>query len=296
MDTRLLQILNNREQNYPHALEKQFPAVFAKIMSLWDSPEIEALFPELLIKDDSGRDVYPQEVASDILYLSMVHSRLKGLNQLNDPWKRISDAKKQEIEQLGVLFSPQGFFKATELGKRDAITLFLSAGVNVDTVDERLWTPLMVSAFNGDEETANLLIGSGANIHHNDNAGYTPLHWASLNGFSKVAKLLLVKRAGVNSRSKHGWTPLMQAASRGHLSVCLSLFDFGADVNSASADGSTALHKATANGHLPVVKLLLSKNANVKAKHQDGTAALDLAIKYKHQEILTLLSSTQAVP
>ena len=288
MDARLLRILGNREQNYPHALEKQFPRIFSQIMALWDSPEIDALFSDLMVTKRSDRQGFPPDVASDIIYLSMVHTRMKGRNVDGDPWGQVSNKKKHEIEQQGVPFSPQGFIKAAELGKRDVIALFLSAGVNVDTCDDRQWTPLMISSFNGDEAMATLLIKSGANIHHRDSAGYTPLHWSAFNGYSKVVNLLLSKLADVNARSKHGWTPLMQAATRGHLSVCSLLLEHGAEINAASNDGWTSLHKATSNNHLPVVKLLLSKRADPKAKYQDGTTPLDIAIKSKNEQILAL--------
>lgn len=290
MDARLLRILNNREQNYPHALEKQYPRIFGQIMALWDSPEIDALFSELMVTTRSDRQGFPSDVASDIIYLSMVHTRQNGRKNSSDTWGQVSEKIKHEIEQQGVPFTPQGFIKAAELGKRDLIALFLSSGADVDTYDDRLWTPLMISSFNGDEEMATLLIRSGANIHHKDNAGYTPLHWAAFNGFSKVVNLLVSKHAEVNSRSNHGWTPLLQAATRGHLSVSFVLIDNGADVNAVSNDGWTALHKAAANGHLPEVKLLLSKGADFRIKYKDGATALDLALKNKHDQIVALLS------
>jgi uncharacterized protein len=290
MDARLLRILNNREQNYPHALEKQYPRVFGQIMALWDSPEIDALFSELMVTKRSDRQGFPSDVASDIIYLSMVHTRQSGRKQVDDPWGLASEKIKHEIEQQGLPFTPQGFIKAAETGRRDLIALFLSSGANVDTYDDRLWTPLMISSFNGDGEMATLLIKSGANIHHRDGAGYAPLHWAAFNGFSQVVKLLLSKHADVNARSNHGWTPLLQAATRGHLSVSFMLIENGADVNAASNDGWTSMHKAAANNHLPVVKLLLSKGASAKAKYRDGTTALDLAIKNKHEQIVAILS------
>jgi ankyrin repeat protein len=290
MDEKLLRILNNRKQNYPYALEKQFPRVFSQIMSLWDSPEIDDLFTELMVTKRSDRQGFPPDVASDIIYLSMVHTRQSGRKTKDDPWGHVSEKIKAEIQNQGVEYSPQGFIKAAESGKRDVIALFLSAGAEVDTCDERLWTPLMISAFNGDEEMATLLIKSGANIQHRDGAGYCPLHWAAFNGFAKVVKLLLSKHANVNACSNHGWTALMQAATRGHLSVSFLLLENGADVNAASNDGWTALHKACANGHLPEVKLLLSKGADFRKKYKDGTTALDLARKNKHTEIVSLLS------
>lgn len=289
MDQRLLQILNNREQNYPHALEKQFPRVFSKLMELWDEPEIDAYFVDLLVSNRPDRQGFPPEVASDLIYLSMVHARQRERAEV-DPWGHVAQSVQQEIAQQGVPFSAEGFIKAAESGKREAVTLFLKAGFDVDTCDERHWTPLMISAFNGNEEMAELLIRSGADIHHKDVAGYTPLHWAAFNGFSKVVQLLLDKKADVNARSAHGWSALLQAATRGHLSVSLILIEKGADVNAASNDGWTPLHKASANGHLPEVRLLLSKGADPQAKYLDGTTALDLATKNKQEQIIAALT------
>lgn len=288
MDAKLLKILNNREQNYPNSLAQQFPRILEKIIELWDSPEVDAYFTDLLVTKRSDRQGFPADVASDIMYLSMIHARQRG-HQESDVWVTVPEPVRQEIQNQGFMFSPQGFIKAAESGKREVIGLFLGAGADVDTCDERLWTPLMISAFNGNEEVATLLIRSGADVHHSDMAGYTPLHWASFNGFSRVVKLLLDKKVNVNARSKHGWTALLQASTRGHLAVSAMLIERGADVNAASNDGWMPLHKAAANGHFAEVMLLLSKGANAQAKYADGTTAMDLATKNKHDKIVAVL-------
>lgn len=289
MDAKLLQILNNREQNYPHALAEKFPRVLNKIMELWDLPVIDAYFVELMVSSRPDRQGFPKDVASDIIYLSMVHARQRNREEVN-PWGGVSAAIQQEIERQGVPYSPAGMIKAAESGKSSVVALFVSAGVDVDTFDERRWTPLMISSFNGNREMAELLIESGANIQHKDSAGYSPLHWAAFNGYGKVVQLLLDKKAEVNARSNHGWTPLLQAATRGHLAVTSILIERGADVNMASNDGWTPLHKAAANGHLAETSLLLSKGADANAKYGAGPTALELAAKNKHEQIVTLLS------
>jgi len=73
MDERLSKFLNSSEQNYPHALEMQFPRVFEKIMALWDSAEFDAYVADLMTTTRTDRQGFPQQVASDIIYLSMVH-------------------------------------------------------------------------------------------------------------------------------------------------------------------------------------------------------------------------------
>ncbi len=75
MDTRLLKFLNNREQNYPRALEYHFPHILEKIMALWDSSEFDAYLADLMTTSRINRQGFPQEVASDIIYLSVLHDR-----------------------------------------------------------------------------------------------------------------------------------------------------------------------------------------------------------------------------
>ena len=284
-----MQILNNREQNYPYALEKKYPRVFSQVMAFWDSPEIDLLFAELMVTKRSKRQGFPPDVASDLIYLSMVNSRMRSERKIADPWAHVSERHKDEIEKNGVPFTKQGFIKAAESHRTDLVGLFLSSGAHVDTYDERLWTPLMISSFNGDEDMATLLIKNGADVHHRDGAGYSPLHWAAFNGYSKVFKLLLSKGADANAPSNLGWTPLMQAASRGHLLISYLLIDNGANVNAITDDGWTPLHKATENGHYPEVKLLLSKGADKKNMYSNGKTALDIAIKNKDDQIIALL-------
>ena len=292
MDAKLLEILDHREQNYPHALEQQYPRVFKRILDLWDTPEIDACFTDLMFSDRPDRQGFPPEVASDIVYLSMVHARQRdqGSQGEVDPWGHESDAIRHEIELQDVPFSPEGFLKAAEQNKQDVVGLFLRAGVNVDTCDERQWTPLMTSAFNGNKEMALLLIQGGADVHHRDTAGYTPLHWAAFNGYSRVVQLLLNRHADVNARSNHGWTALLQASTRGHLSVTYILIEHGADVNAASNDGWTPLLKAAANGHFPEVKLLLRKGADARARYSNGVTPLELATRNKHPHVVAALS------
>ena len=289
MDARLLQILDNRQQNYPHQLEQQYPRVLSRIIELWEHTDIDDYFNDLLVSKRPGRQGFPPQVASDIMYLSMLHTRLHARKD-ESLWGNELESNRQEIERLGVSYSREGLIKACENGKSEAVILFLNSGMSVDTCDERQWTPLMISAYNGNEEMAALLINSGADIRHRDTGGYTPLHWAAFNGFARVVQLLLDKQAEVDARSKHGWTALLQAATRGHLSVSLALIAKGADVNAVSNDGWSPLHKAAANGHFAEVRLLLSKGADSGAKYGDGITALDLAKKNRHEQIVAALS------
>lgn len=293
MNEKILKLLQGEDHSYPHELEKQYPRVMNKIIELWDTPDMEEHLLDLMVDKRGGRQGFPKEVAVEIHRLSQVYDRTRAIPKVHDdnPWTSIDIRKQQEIEGKGYTCTPQGFLKSAEAGDRATVVLFLNSGLDVNTSDERGWTPLMISSFNGNEEIAELLIRSGADVHAKDKAGYGPMHWAAFNGYYKVIKLLLEKNADPNAQSNFGWTPLMQAATRGHLIAAGQLIAGGADVNLASKDGWTALHKTAANGHAEIVKLLLSKGANPDLQYQDGSTALSIATKNKNEAIIALLKA-----
>ncbi|MDX8386070.1 MAG: ankyrin repeat domain-containing protein [Gallionella sp.] len=296
MNDKLVSLLGDYKESYPTELVNKFPRIVDRIIELWYSKAIDDYFTELMIDDRGGtRQGFPPNIASEIFTLSTAHEKVleQGQNKIHadSPWDMVEESKKFEIERLGYSFSPHGFIRSAEKGDTTAVMSFLVSGVDIDTRDERGWTPLMVSSFNGNEEVAILLIRHGADVHAKDSAGYGPLHWSALNGFSSVIKLLAERRADVNAQSKHGLTPLLQAATRGHLLAAGQLIARGANVDMPTNDGWTPLHKAAANGHTETVKFLLAKGAYRSPEYRDGTTPLQLAIKHKHKDIELLLSA-----
>lgn len=295
MDERVLRLLNGDKSRYPYALERQFARVLNKIIELWDTPQMEPYFYDLLMDTRAGtRQGFPKDVARDIFILSRVYDirkNLKNGQQKKDAWSDVREQDKKDVELKSYPVIAADFMKLVESGNTEMVQQALLSGVDLESRDERNWTPLMISAFNGNEKLAMVLICKGANIHPRDKNGYTALHWTAYNGFDKVVDLLIREGAEVNARSDYGWTPLMQAATRGHVVVVMRLIAGGANVNEASNDGWTALHKAAANGHEQIVKFLLSKGADPGIGYSDGTTALTLAIKNKHEGIVELLRS-----
>jgi ankyrin repeat protein len=294
MNEKLLHMLNGRTDLYPKNLEQQFQRVLNRIIELWYSPAIDDYFTALLIDSRGGRQGFPLEVVSELFVLSSFNAKLRSQEQqritASNPWENVEHSKKTAIAQQGYDFSPQGFLQSAEKGNLNAVALFLSSGINIDTRDARGWTPLIASSFHGNEGIALLLIRNFADIHAKDTGGYGSLHWAAFKGYDNVVKLLIEKGVDTNTLSNHGWTPLLQASSRGHLIAARHLINGGANVNLATHDGWTPLHKAAAGGHTEMVKLLLARGANRDAEYQDGTTPLALAAKNKHDDIVSLLT------
>src|SRR6266700_5890531 len=59
-------------------------------------------------------------------------------------------------------------------------------------------------------------LGSGTNVDSSDDKGFTPLMWAAVSGHAGIVKLLLEKGARVNARNKNGETALSLVSYKGN--------------------------------------------------------------------------------
>lgn len=292
MNETMLHFVFGEEDLYPANLELQYPRIFEKIIHLWLTPQMEAYFLELMLNTRSDRHGFSREVVDELYYLSRVFEGTRNFPKVFDenplaqlggklhstgqfehspqgfinmrspsndgPWVRIAADSRFAIESAGYPCTPAGFLKAIGAKDLKAIGLFLHCDINIDTCDERGWSPLFLAAFNGNMELAKIFIELGANVNLKDIAGFTPVHWAAFNGHADVIKYLVTHNADINARSLRDCTPLMMAAMNGHLAACSALLASGAESDAVSGQGWTALQKASVNHHLPVIKLFLS--------------------------------------
>jgi 3'(2'), 5'-bisphosphate nucleotidase len=99
MNEQLRAILPNPEARYPHALESKFTRVLSRILELWDTPDIHAYFFDLMVDTRGNRQGFPDDVATDIVFL---HSLLKREEpaQISDA-QRLLDAVIDIAQQAG---------------------------------------------------------------------------------------------------------------------------------------------------------------------------------------------------
>jgi tankyrase len=250
------------EDRYPSQLEAMFPRVLNKIVALWDEPEIDDYFEELLVDRRGGRKGFPPEVVQEIFFLSNVHDRATGRRREEETgiWElehargALSKERRQESPQ-------KRFFKAVAAGDINAIK-FINV-LEVDVRGEGGWTALMVALQNRHEGLALLLLDRDASAKTVDAGGQTPLHWAAFNGCTRVIPPLLQRGAALEAKNAAGATPLSIAAERGHAEAVKLLISKGANTNTPGAEGLTPLHRAIVQGHLNVVSALLASGAEV---------------------------------
>ena len=81
-------------------------------------------------------------------------------------------------------------FTATLKGHKKVVQLLLGEGADPNLVNEMGWTPLMMAAYQCDEDMVQLLIDRGADPDMVDHHGNTALSMALDNGRTDIAGIL----------------------------------------------------------------------------------------------------------
>lgn len=78
----VMQTLICSASEYPELLDEQFPHVLEKIVKLWNTPDAEAYFADLLQPNGRGggrmdRDGFPDDVWEEILQLKQLYDQTR---------------------------------------------------------------------------------------------------------------------------------------------------------------------------------------------------------------------------
>eukprot|EP00803_Ostreobium_quekettii_P001454 evm.model.scf_161.9 EVM.evm.TU.scf_161.9 scf_161:85184-92867(-) len=181
--------------------------------------------------------------------------------------------------------------EAAEDGDVDEVKRLIPLVGNVDAVDDRGDTALIIAADYGQVAVMRVLLDAGADINHQGQIGSTAL-WAAVSMDQEESVLFLIREgADVELRSDDGATPLQIAAEDGNLRLVRALLDGGADVDGRYyMTGETPLIGATFRLHADVVDLLLERGANVEARTSFGYTSLHIAAAQGALDIFKRLS------
>ncbi|XP_055310581.1 ankyrin repeat domain-containing protein 54-like [Sitodiplosis mosellana] len=107
---------------------------------------------------------------------------------------------------------------AASVSNIELLVRLLDLGVNPDTADEHLRSPLHLASSRGYKDVVKILLTRGANPNKQDSLGNTPLHLAvcsaSSYNFNMVVRILLQNGARVNICDRTGKTPYDLARSK----------------------------------------------------------------------------------
>ncbi|CAI7636162.1 unnamed protein product [Penicillium palitans] len=156
-------------------------------------------------------------------------------------------------------------------------SLQLITPINVDVLNSRAETPLLIAAQHNHTEVAELLLGSGADINAQSSRGETALYWAAKNGNGTLAQLILLKHAKIIA-DLEGWTAISWAVVRGDIEL-LRLLLARCPGSSAETDSKQqAFFLAAEQGQHEILEMLLYNGVSINARGKNGSTALDNAV------------------
>ncbi|KAK1832426.1 ankyrin repeat-containing domain protein [Podospora conica] len=175
---------------------------------------------------------------------------------------------------------------AARQGSTAAVKILIDHGAYVDCVNDEVLTPLAMSVYAKSLDVARLLIDSGADIDVPlFDAGLRVIHIAAEEGENDLIRLLLAHGADVDARSnKNAETPLMYSVMNGNLLTFKFLVESGADPDAQDNMGCAMLLFSVE--HPAMLRYLLSLD-RFDVNHRDnfGSTALHEAVILKKNEM-----------
>ncbi len=135
---------------------------------------------------------------------------------------------KTELMQKDIPYSIDSFLQQAAKGDKETVQLFIKAGMDVNSGDDRGHTALIAASITGRTEMVRFLIEKGADVNAKENNGVTALMIASGKGWTELVKLLLEKGVDVNAKENNGATALIIASSTGKSDIASLLRNAGA--------------------------------------------------------------------
>lgn len=167
------------------------------------------------------------------------------------------------------------FFTAIKRDDSSAVRELLQRGFDANTIDSTGQNGLYLALREPSPKVAQVLIDwPQTNVNALNPKGESPLMLAALKDQRDLAEKLIKKGADVN---KTGWAPLHYAATHGHLAMISLLLENSAYIDAESPNGTTPLMMAAMYGTPAAVKLLLEEGADPQLKNQQGLTALQFA-------------------
>ena len=125
--------------------------------------------------------------------------------------------------------SEDNIFSAIRNNALDQIKNCIENGVNLDILDIKQRTPLMVALLSGHTTMSKLLLPVSTQLNKPDINNDRALHIATTNGFTDLVEQLIYKKVDINAVDSHGNTALLLATRHDNKLIMSLLLDNHAD-------------------------------------------------------------------
>ena len=167
---------------------------------------------------------------------------------------------------------------------------------NVNVRDQNLGTTALEYAVrNGNREMVQVLLSAGADVNSVNDSKESVLMMLGEEAGLDIVWDLINAGAKVDLKDEDGETALMEAAEEKNLPALTALVHAGAKLDARNDSGQTALMLAVENNQLANIRFLIRNGANMNAKDHDGWTVLDYAFTNDNEVTYRLLRSYGAV-
>ncbi len=203
--------------------------------------------------------------------------------------------KKRKEEQ-----KEPSWFRSVQNNEIKAVRKFLHKGQNVNVVNRRGRSALMMATYNHHTPLVQLLIEAGSDVNQQDDMKNSPYLYAAAEDYIDVLPLMKNK-IDETVTNRYGSTALILACESGSVdSVRWILENTNTDVDTINQLGWTALLVAILFGdgskkYIAIIAALVEAGANINMSDKDGVTPLEHAEKLGYKEIELLLEIQQKV-
>lgn len=185
--------------------------------------------------------------------------------------------------------SYEDFFNAIKRNDDRSLAALLARGFDVNTLNPEGLHALYLALREPSVKVSEVLLDvPKIDVNALNAKGESPLMIAALTGQNAAAEKLVRLGADLN---KTGWTPLHYAATSGNVKLMALFLEHHAFVDSESPNGTTPLMMAAMYGTTDAVALLLTEGAIPTLKNQQGLTAIDFARRAERANAAELIGA-----
>ena len=178
------------------------------------------------------------------------------------------------------------------------VQALIGCGVDVNAVNKRCQTALLLACNDGRDELVKILLDAGADPNITDKYGDLSLHSAVYGNCSTEVLQKIIDHGGhVNAANNEGESAILLAVCRAKKEIVNLLLISRADPNIADANGDACLHGAvTVECSEEILQDLIVHGADVNAVNQSGRTPLVLSCFYGQKDSVKVLLGAEADP
>ena len=154
--------------------------------------------------------------------------------------RKLASFEKRISAESPLNLSTENILSAIRSNSLDQIQACIESGVNLNFIDNKQRSPLMVALLSGHQEMSTLLIPVSKLLNKADSNNDRPLHIATSNGFSNIVLSLISKQVDINALDGLGNTALMIATRHDDEAIMSLLLDNKANHNIKNKKKQTA--------------------------------------------------------